>query len=188
MIADQPQETLQTAPRRPIVIPWIVIAVIVLLIVGFGIALARSHQDSIDGGPAPDFTLKPFNGGTFQLSQKRGKVVLVNFWASWCGPCRAEAPLLNTLWNEYKNKGVEFIGVDYLDNRSDAQQFIKNFNMSYPAAPDDGTQVSSLYRVHAVPETYLIDKNGVIAYHLPVPVTTGTANNMRALLDKLLAA
>ncbi len=187
MIAEQPQAETTVPPRRPLVIPAIVLIVMVLLIVGFGVALANSGLSSLDNGPAPDFTLRPFNGGTFRLSEKRGKVVLINFWASWCGPCRAEAPILNALYTDYKNKGVEFLGVGYLDNRTDAQKFIQDFGMTYPTAPDDGTLVSGSYRVRAVPETYLIDKTGLIAYHLPLPLTLDNVQNVRALLDKLLA-
>ncbi len=149
MTADPMNEPVPSAAPGLFTIPWyvVIILVVVILIGGFGIALYRANLTQVDHGPAPDFTLTTFTGGSFSLSAQRGKIVLINFWASWCGPCRAEAPILNQLWNDYKDRGVEFIGVDYLDNRTDARSYVQQVALRYPIAPDDGTQISAAYRV-----------------------------------------
>lgn len=174
--------------RRNVAMPALLAGVILTIILGLGVALERANQGSISNGAAPDFTLTTDAGRAFKLSEQRGEVVVMNFWASWCGPCREEAPLLNSLWKDYREKGLELIGIGYLDNRSDARAFIAETGMSYPSAPDDGTVVSRLYRVRQVPETYLIDKQGQIALHLPGPLNTENVAEFRQILDRLLAA
>lgn len=176
-----------TKAAHPWLVPLLAVVVVGAIIAGFGLALNRSQQDSIDSGPAPDFTLRLDSGGDFKLSEKRGKVVVMNFWASWCGPCRSEAPMLNSLYTEYRAKGVEFVGVGYLDNRNDALRFISETNMSYPTGNDDGTRVSRAYRVRQVPESYLIDKQGNIAMHISGEITPANVAQVRAALEKALA-
>jgi peroxiredoxin len=180
--------SIETPKRRSWLFPAIMIVVIVLLLIGFAVALDNGNRGSINSGPAPDFTLKTETAQTFKLSEKRGKVVIMNFWASWCGPCRDEAIPLNQLWVDYKDKGVEFLGVGYLDNPGDAKRFREEVGMAYPTAPDDGTIVSRAYRVRQVPETYLIDKKGMIALHLPGPISADNIQQFRAMLDQLLAS
>jgi cytochrome c biogenesis protein CcmG/thiol:disulfide interchange protein DsbE len=164
-------------------------AVLILaLILGFGVALERSQRTSIDQGPAPDFAVTTDSGAPFRLSEQRGKVVFMNFWASWCGPCRAEAPLLNDLYQTYRDRGVQFIGIGYLDNAKDAAQFMADMQMRYPSAPDDGTRVSRAYLVKQVPESYIIDPQGQIVYHAPGVITADTIGQVRAILDRLAPA
>lgn len=111
--------------------------------------------------PAPDFTVKLFDGSTFTLSQNRGKPIVVNFWASWCDACREEAPVLESAWQKFKDKGVVFIGVDIQDKREDALKFIDEFNVTYPNGPDESDAYFN-YGGTGVPETYLINKKGEI--------------------------
>lgn len=113
-------------------------------------------------GLAPDFELTTFEGQKILLSDLRGQAVVINFWASWCVPCREEAPILEATWREYRDKGVVFIGVDYLDPENDARGYIKEFGITYPNGPDLGTRISQAYRIQGVPETFFIDRQGKI--------------------------
>jgi cytochrome c biogenesis protein CcmG, thiol:disulfide interchange protein DsbE len=174
--------------------PAVIIGVVLAILFGLGLALDANNRGSINSGPAPDFTLKLDDSGQpFKLSDKRGKLVIMNFWASWCGPCREEAIPLNQLYVDYKDRGVEFIGIGYLDNPGDAKNFKQEIGMAYPTAPsdatipDNATDVSRLYRVRQVPETYLVDKQGVIRLHIPGPLVGDNVQKFRALLDQLLS-
>jgi len=116
----------------------------------------------VQRGLAPDFELTTFEGQKILLSDLRGQAVVINFWASWCVPCREEAPILEATWREYRDKGVVFIGVDYLDPENDARGYIKEFGITYPNGPDLGTRISQAYRIQGVPETFFIDRQGKI--------------------------
>jgi cytochrome c biogenesis protein CcmG/thiol:disulfide interchange protein DsbE len=116
----------------------IVFAVIALFAVGIQMRSAKP----VDNGLAPKFALPLFSGSTFSLAEQRGKVVVVNFWASWCVPCRQEAPLLESTWRKYKDRGVVFVGVDYVDTDREALAFIKEFDVTYPNGPDMGTEAA----------------------------------------------
>lgn len=174
---DQPKRRI-----NPMVL-LVVVALSLLLVLLFGLKLLKDNLAQLEGGVAPTFTLKTYDGKSFSLEEHRGKVVLINFWASWCGPCRSEAEDLNAIWTEYKAKGVVFIGVGYLDNESDAREFLKEFNVRYATGPDDGTQISRAYRVKGVPESYIVDQKGNLAMTIPGPTT---AKDLRRILDQLL--
>ena len=119
---------------------------------------------SVDTGLAPDFALTNFDERTITLSELRGQVVVINFWASWCPPCREEAPYLEQIWRKYKDQGVVFIGVDYLDTEAEALAYIEEFDITYFNGADLGTRISQAYNIQGVPETFFVDKNGEIRY------------------------
>lgn len=122
--------------------------------------LMKARTGPIQSGMAPDFSLTGFDGRDVTLSELRGQVVIVNFWASWCLPCREEAAYLERTWLKYKDKGVVFIGVDYADTEMKALAYIQEFNITYLNGPDIGTRISQAYNIQGVPETFFVAKNG----------------------------
>ncbi len=138
-----------------------VILVITITLLGILARAVRTKSaPPLASGVAPDFTLTTFEGETFTLSELRGKAVLINFWASWCIPCRDEAPLLQTAWVNNRDRGLVIIGVGYVDTDADAQKFIAEFKQTYPSGPDLGTRISQTYRITGVPETYFVKRDG----------------------------
>jgi thiol-disulfide isomerase/thioredoxin len=109
---------------------------------------------------APDFALKSTHGDNLRLSEHRGEVVLLNFWASWCGPCRQEMPILNTLHQRYNKLGFSVIGVNVDKDSSLADKLLKDIPVSFPVLLDDTGAVSSSYTVSAMPTSVLIDRDG----------------------------
>ncbi len=124
----------------------------------------RAIPSILTGRPAPEFSLRLFDGRTVRLSDFRGKVVFLNFWASWCPPCRAEAPLLEQAWQRYKDQGVVFLGVDIQDREEDARRFIQEFGITYMNGRDGNSRIAIDYGVYGIPETFFIDREGRITY------------------------
>lgn len=151
------------APRvasRPKVGIILIFAVILAFLGLLAWGLNQAQAGPRDKGVAPDFTITSFDGRQATLSDPRGRVVIINFWASWCLPCREEAAYLEQTWRKYKDKGVVFIGVDYVDTEKEALAYIKEFDITYINGPDLGTRISQAYNIKGVPETYYVAKNG----------------------------
>ena len=133
----------------------------VLALLGFlAWGLVKAQAGPVDSGLAPDFSLTGFDGRKVTLSELRGQVVIVNFWASWCPPCREEAAYLEQTWRKYQGQGVVFIGVDYVDTEKAALAYIQEFDITYINGPDLRTEISDAYNIQGVPETFFIAKNG----------------------------
>lgn len=111
-------------------------------------------------GKAPDFTLKSRDGKNLRLSDYRGQVVMINFWASWCGPCRQEMPLLEDLYKRYSKLGFTIVGVNVDTDSSKANNYLKDVSVSFPIVYDTGNTVSKSFNVNAMPTTVIVDRNG----------------------------
>jgi cytochrome c biogenesis protein CcmG/thiol:disulfide interchange protein DsbE len=134
---------------------------------------------------APDFEL-PLLGedGSLRLSDLRGDVVVLNFWASWCSPCRIEAPDLQAVWQDYRDRGVRFVGVDELDDEFAAQGFVREFAITYPSVFDPSGSLADDYGFIGLPATYVIDRQGDIVYRFQGFIDGPT---LRSSLDEVLA-
>lgn len=113
---------------------------------------------------APDFTLASNTGDNVRLAEQRGKVVMLNFWASWCGPCRKEMPLLDAMYQRYSAAGFVLYGVNVEEDNTDAKKLIKELGVTFPILYDTESKASSLYNVDAMPTTVVIDKKGQIRF------------------------
>ena len=111
-------------------------------------------------GKAPDFTLKSRSGKNLRLSDFRGQVLLINFWASWCGPCRQEMPLLENLYKRYGKLGFTILGVNVDTDSTKANTYLKDVSVSFPIVYDITNAVSKSYNVNAMPTTVIVDRNG----------------------------
>jgi len=152
-------------------VPWsrilitlaIVLSLIALLAYGFG-RDPRYIPSPLLGRPAPSFAVTLFDGGKLSLEDLRGKVVFLNFWASWCPPCRAEAKDLEEIWQRWKDKDVVFLGINIQDQEDDALAFLKEFHITYPNGRDGSGKTAIGYGVWGIPETFFIDRKGRITY------------------------
>ena len=117
-----------------------------------------------EGDKAPNFTLKSNTGKNLRLSEYRGNVVLVNFWASWCGPCRQELPLLDTLYQKYSQFGFVTLGINIDDTSENAEPLLQNLNISFPILYDNDKTLSRLYQIDAMPSTFIIDQHGEVRH------------------------
>ena len=154
----EPQTPRPSARSRVGILLTFALVLALLGLLAWG--LVRAQAGPRDAGRAPDFTLTGFDGRTVTLSEMRGQVVIINFWASWCPPCREEAAYLEETWRKYEGKGVIFVGVDYADTDKEALAYIKEFDITYINGPDLGTRISQAYNIKGVPETYYVARNG----------------------------
>lgn len=169
-----------------------------LLIIALGLLVAQactpSSQPITEGGPAattgvkvgelaPDFTLTDLEGSPFRLSDLRGKVVFINFWATWCPSCRAEMPEIEAIHQEYRDRGVVVVGVDILETEDKVRQFVRQGGYSWTFVIDTTGEVSSKYEVAAIPTSFFIDREGIIR---AVNIGAMTKRGMEAQLVKAM--
>jgi len=133
---------------------------------------------------APDFTLDRVGGGSpLTLSSLRGKVVVLNFWASWCDPCKTEAPALQELADKYKADGVDVVGLDSQDSTGDAAAFARRYHLTYPLVHAEGSEIYHRWGLTGYPETFLLDRQGRVVHHFPGEVS---AADVEAQLKPLI--
>ena len=159
---------------------------LLLLLIIVGLSLARVQQGPVAiGQKAPTFVLTTFQGEQIALESLQGKVVVINFWASWCNPCEVEAADLEAAWRFYQPRGdVVFLGVDYADTEPEALAYLRKFEITYPNGPDLGTRITQEFRTLGVPETYVVDQTGKLAYKQIGPFAS--LGEIKALIDPLL--
>ncbi|MGI8552171.1 MAG: TlpA family protein disulfide reductase [Dehalococcoidia bacterium] len=177
-------DTGHARSRRWILLP---IALTALgLVILLGLKLYRGDQSlgevKLQPYTAPNFDFALFNGDRFSLAQQQGKVVVVNFWASWCLPCRDEAPVLEQAWEHYRDQGVVFVGVDIKDTPEDAQRFLQRYVAGYPNGFDSQKQIYINYGVYGLPETFVVDPRGRIIHHIIGPVSQTQLDGWLTLL------
>ncbi|MBA2333094.1 MAG: TlpA family protein disulfide reductase [Actinobacteria bacterium] len=156
--------------------------------------VAKGDDNSVTGSlaagkpvAAPNFTLAELDGsGELSLESLRGKAVVLNFWASWCGPCKDETPLLQKSWERWQGKDVVFVGIDVKDFRGDARAFVRKFGVTYPNVYDGKGSTIGRYGVTGFPETYFIDPRGRVVYRIAGPVDE--ASELDDGIERALAA
>jgi peroxiredoxin len=152
----------------------------------FACLFSLSLQAKELSGPAPDFTLTNLDGEKVKLSDLKGQVVMINFWASWCGPCRQEMPLLNDIYAGYKKAGFVLLGVNLDESADDAKAFLKKTPVNFPVLLDSQGKVADLYKNQAMPSSYFVDRKGNLV-HLHQGYKPGEEAEYKRVIKKLLA-
>jgi len=156
----------------------------ILFMSAFLLASSTGWAASISG-PAPNFTLKSLSGKNMKLSELSGNVVLINFWASWCGPCLQEMPLLNKIHKKYEPLGFTVLGVNVEENSSNAKAFLADRGVDFPILLDTKNSVSKLYDVVAMPTTVVVDRDGNMRF-LHKGYKPGDEAEYRKMVKKLV--
>lgn len=192
MMSETVEPTATAVEKEPKSMKWGTYAIwggVIALLALLGWGLVRTNASRPDT-TAPDFEMQFFNGYEWEgnsearLSDFSGRPVVLNFWASWCAECRIEADLLEESWQKYRDQGVVFLGVAYIDVEPKSLAYLEEYNITYPNAPDLRSTVSSKYEITGVPETFFIDRNGEVAH-----IQIGPVNEpmLTGLIDQLLA-
>ena len=157
-----PTTDARPRPRWGAALVWIGV-ISLLALVGFG--LMRTQQGPVGVGAAvPEFRLTTFDGETIDSLEQRGRIMVINFWASWCKPCEQEAAELEEAHRLLREEGILFLGVNYVDTEREALAYLERFDITYPNGPDLGTRISQAFRIRGVPETYVVDPDGRLTH------------------------
>ncbi|MBD3426673.1 MAG: redoxin domain-containing protein [Candidatus Omnitrophica bacterium] len=142
---------------------FVILPLVMLILLAGGVLSCQSSSAVSDGQTAPDFTLKDISGNDFSLSNTEGKVVILDFWATWCPPCRMEVPHFEALYRRYKSEGLVIVGVS-LDRAGAApvREFAREADVSYPLVMGDQATVSAYGGIRGIPTTFIIDRQGRI--------------------------
>lgn len=159
--------------KRRLIIRTVILAVLVAAIAYtvYVTATKDSNQVISAGDKAPDFVLTDLEGNKHQLSDYEGQGVLLNFWGTWCPPCKKEMPALNEAYNKYKDKGIQVISINIAQSNFEVQNFVDNYKLDFPMTIDKTKSVMRTYNVDQLPATFLIDKNGEITKILTYGIT-----------------
>ena len=184
----------RSAHKRRIMIVIVVSLINVALLALLGSQLLvpaqdQSHNSSspLDGHPAPDFTLAMLSthaASNIHLATFKGKPVLLNFWPSWCDPCKHEVPLLEATWQRVQSQGIVFLGIDFEDRQSDGVSFLHTYGITYPNVIDASGSVAINYGVTGVPETFFINRHGVIVSKVIGELTAQTVQSNLQLIAR----
>ena len=180
-----------TSPRRPLFIFAPVALVVTAIMAVFGYALlhgvASGRKDMLIGRPAPNFQYTTFSGQRVSLAGLRGKPVMVNFWGSWCVPCKDEAPVLAQEWQKFQGRGVQFVGVAIWDKTAAAKAFAKSEGATWLNGMDNNGKIAIDYGVYGVPESYFISRDGTLVDRYVGPfVGNAGASKLEQYLQRLL--
>ena len=170
---ETPETTEQEPSSSGLSPAWIAggaIALIVAVLLIYAVAAGPSEPPQV-GYPVPGFTFTALDGSTMNLGAHDGEVVVVNFFASWCDPCRQEAAALEETWRAYQDQGVQFYGIAYKDADSKAQAFLEEFDVTYPSTVDTSNRSAREYGVTGVPETFVVGRDGLLVHHFLGPTT-----------------
>lgn len=149
-----------------------------------GVAINSVGQAMVvDKRPIADATLPLLDGSNVRISELKGKVVVVNFWASWCPPCRIEAPALEEVYEKYQKKEVVFLGINVWENQKEANKFIQEFGITYPNAVDKAGKLVVDFGVSGIPETYILNPDNYIVRRWIGPVTV---EGLSAIIDEVI--
>jgi len=177
--------TKETAagPNWGRILAWVGLMTL-LVIVGLG--LIRTQEGPVSPGQrAPEYVLTTFDGEQISSVDLDGKVVVLNFWASWCKPCESEAADLEAAWRIYQSRDdIIFLGIDYVDTEPEAKVYLEKFDITYPNGPDLRTAISQAFRIRGVPETYIIGKDGILAHAQIGPFSS--LSQIQQAIDPLL--
>lgn len=180
------KELQPETPARRAVYYWrlLFLGAILAFIVLLAVRLWQTNvQEQRAAGEAPELRFTTFDGAVVDLDELRGKGVVINFWASWCTPCRDEADLLEQTWRREKGKGIVFLGLDYLDQEPAALAYLAEFDITYPNGPDLRSQAARRYRIQGVPETFFVSPEGRIVETVVGPIAS--QQELDELLDRI---
>jgi len=135
-----------------------------IFVTAVAMCFSLAAQAGLDSGEAPDFTLKSNDGSNIRLAEQRGEVVMINFWASWCAPCRQEMPYLKSINEEFAPLGFKLLGVNVDEDLTEARRAIDRLQIDFPVLFDSNNNVVELFKVDAMPTTVIIDRDGNIRH------------------------